>query len=98
MSKIRMALMKECSYVAVAWIDKSGVGQAIKINLPRRKQEVLQRALKEGIDFPEPKPQKQAPKGAYATTESDILYKKPSLILPASAVEETDQPGPKIIV
>lgn len=90
MSKLRIALLKDCSVVAVAWIDKSGVGQAIKINIPGRKQKIIRQALAEGIDFPEPKaaPEK-VDHGPLTETPSGILHKKPSLIIPASALEET---------
>lgn len=88
MSKIRMALLKNCEVIGVAWVDKSGVGQAIKINVPRRKQEVIRRAIKEGIDFPKEK--KAEPVAPVGETESGVLYKKPSLILPADL--RNDQP------
>lgn len=52
MSKIRIAILKNCTVIGVAWLDKSGAGQAIKINIPTRKQGVIRRALRDGIDFP----------------------------------------------
>ena len=96
MSKIRMALLKDCATIGIAWIDASGVGQAIRVNVPRRKQEMIKRALKEGRDFPQAK---QRPTGPMGKTEGGIVYKKPSLILPADAVEseEGQDAGPKII-
>lgn len=90
MSKIRMALMNDCAYIAIAYIHKSGQGQAIRINLPRRKQELLQKVLKDGLDFPDSKPVKPASK--IGQTDAGVVYKKPSLIIPASAM---DQPMPQ---
>ncbi len=87
MSKIRMALLKDCSIVAVAWIDKSGVGQAIKINIPGRKQKIIRQALVEGKHFPESAPPK-VDHGPLTETPSGILHKKPSLIIPDSALEQ----------
>lgn len=52
MSKIRMALLKNCSVIGIAWLDKNGTGQVIRINIPNRRQEIIRRVLKEGIDFP----------------------------------------------
>ena len=97
MSKIRMALLKDCATIGIAWIDASGVGQAIRVNVPRRKQEMIKRAIAEGKHFPEPKAR---PTGPIGKSEGGILYKKPSLILPADAAEaqDSEESGPKIIV
>lgn len=85
MSKIRMALLKNCTMIGIAWLDKSGAGQAIKINIPRRKQEVIIRALKEGIDFP---------KSAPANKEE-----APKIILPAGELlrQESEKNGTPLI-
>lgn len=96
MAKIRLAILKDCSYIGVAWIDKKAGGQAMRINIPRRKQEILKNILLNGIDFPEGVAKTA---GKIAETRSGVIYKRPSLILPASAVEPEgqEQPAPKII-
>lgn len=52
MTKIRMALLKNTTIIGIAWLNKEGQGEAIKINIPVRKQTIIRRALKEGLDFP----------------------------------------------
>ncbi len=91
MSKIRMALLKDFTVVGIAWLDKTGVGQAIRINIPRRKQAIIKKAVAEGLEFPTAK---AIPKnnGPIAQTDSGVVYKKPSLILPADLA---GQPAPK---
>ncbi len=83
MSKIRLAILKNCTIIGVAFINKQGQGEAIKINIPNRKQEIIRRALKEGLDFPKSEPKKEESK----------------LILPASELlrQESEKTGEPII-